>query len=650
LNEFSPGERGPRSVAVIAFAASQRGWPEAHPDLRAVYSRQVPALLVDWLDGCADLAPGLAVFTVPLPPSREALAWVMPERMLEPSELMADEQHLPDAEVLVDGNVHRRGGELEIQVRVIQADTALVLAELEEVCAPRAVVPTTLALARGVAAALDRMLPPVGARMALLAAEDRAVDLYMLGRDLDLALRSGVEPGTELRPAGLIGRALALSPRFGPAADLLLDWAHYAMPGEADAEMAAEVVHGLERATANAEADPRLWSALGLLRARWAADPDESMVHVQEAIAHGGDSVWLRMAAAESLLALGRQEEARHHLSTAAASCPDDPLMLDRVAALLGNSGDVEGATALWRRGAELAPWDGRFFAQLGRAANARGDHDRAWEYYWRALLAADLPVHVLAYMRDQARVSEVPERLRERALRLQLPDSAPASVWLDLGELCLALGERGAAPERLRQALQRADDEDTQTRICGALLEAERPGARDRIQSLLDRGVEQDPRAALKELDGFLTVAQQFWPVWFLKGLAEQRLEQAEAALLSITRAVELAPRQVAPWRVRAGLLLAAGRGAEAEDALRRVVALLPRDLRARVDLALLLRRVGRGEEALAELEAALRIDPGARRLRWLCFRLRLRVRLSRKWRQLRLRLWHARRGRSGE
>lgn len=620
----------PETVAVLAFAAPLEGWPKNHTEDRAAYSRQIPALIVDWLDASTDLSPGLAILTKPLPHTLGSLAWVLPERMLEPDELVNESEALPRADILIDGKIRREGRDLEIHVRVMRPDSGLVLTELEARCRLRGVVPATRELAQRVVGALSRSPLKSQDSTALFAASDRAADLYMLGRDLELAFRSGVDPGTGRSPAGSVGRALELSPRFEPAVELLLEWARFAGAEDGDPTHAEQVLLGLERATANAEADPRLWAARGLLAARWTRDPEHAITVINEALDHGGDSLALRIEIAERLVEQGRLPAARGHLLRAADRCQNDPRLLDEVGVMLGNAGAIARASELWRRGAELAPWEGSFFAQLGRAAAIRGDHDEAWRYYGQALVAADLPAQIFDYVRELARTTAVPTVVRERVADLKLGAQAELSTQLELGELCVTIGQEDRARELFLAALERSEDEDEEAEVRArrGLLEAARPGSGERIQELVSGGgLAADPRRARDEILGMIAAEPDFWPLWLLRGLSERHLGAIDQAIASLRRAVELAPRQVGPIRALGRTLLRHKRPVEAVDSLRRASVLVPRDAGLRVELARALFLANRADEAALELDAAARIAP----LRWSGLWLRLGLSLHR-------------------
>ncbi len=619
--EPPPGEL---SVAVLAFAALPRGWPSQFPDHRAAYSRQVPAMLVDWLDLGSEMFANLAVFTTPLPHSQGAHAWVQPERLLDPDELLGEVEELPDADVIVDGEISRQGERLRISVRVSLAEGAMVLDTFAETCDLRAVIPATARLARRIADLLGRDLEPIDLPQSHVAADSHAVTLFLLARDLELARDSGVEPGTGMSAAGLLGGAVALAPRFAPAVELLLAWVARALADD-EGERAERVLLGLERATANVDADPRLWTARGLLAARRATDAEHAVALINEALDHGGDSVPLRIEVSERLIELERPREARRHLLRAAEDCPDDPTLIDRVAVLLGNVGALEQAVDLWRRGAELAPWDGTFFAQLGRAAQERGAVDQAWAYYAGALRAADLPHHTFRYLAGLASEHPAPPAVVEQIEALSLTDDVPALGWAELGDLCLVVGLRARAIEVLERGLARASGEALMTRIRRSLLEARSPGSGASIEEAARTLLERDPRLAIRSIDAALSVESGFWPAWHLKGVALRRLGDWEEAAEAFEMAVELAPAQAAPVRGLGQVQLRLGRTVEAVETLRRAVVLDPRDARIRVMLASALLVAGRDAEARDELEGALRLDPGLRGARSLRRRLRL-------------------------
>ncbi len=622
------------SVAVLPFAAPPDGWPIEGLDHRAAYARQVPAMLADWLDHASGLFSNLAVFTTPLPHSHGAVVWVLPERLLETEDLLAEGEELPDADMIVDGELARRGGELEIRVRVRYAESAMIVETFEARCEFRSVIVATMLLARRIAKVLGGEMADLDAPQSHLAADSQTIDLYVLARDIELARQSGVDPGTGVSAAGLLGGAIAVSPRFSPAVDLLLGWVARAMSDDevGDGEPADRVLLGLERATGNAEADPRLWTARGLLSARRASDGEHAVALINEALDHGGDSVPLRIEISERLVELGRPREAKRHLLRAADDCPDDPTLIDRVGVLLGNVGAIDRACQLWRRGAALAPWEGTFFAQLGRAAQDRGEFEEAWAYYASALLAADLPFHVFRYVANLARRSEVPAFVRERIESLELSPSTPAEGWTELGELCLAAGLTDRAIGFLEKALVHSPSDELETRIKRNLLEARSPGMLSKVEQLTKTALRRDPRRAIAELDEAIRAEAGFWPAWHLKGVALRHAGAWEEAADAFEMATKLAPRQAAVFRGLGHARLRLGRTLEAVEALRRAVVLDPRSAKVRVMLARALLETGREAEARDELGVALRIDPTLAKARGLRRRFRWRA-FSRWW-----------------
>ena len=445
----------------------------------------------------------------------------------------------------------------------------------------------------------------------------------MVARDIELARQSGVDPGTGVSAAGLLGGAVAMCPRFAPAVDLLLAWVARSMSDddgrEWDGERADRVLLGLERATGNAEADPRLWTARGLLSARRALDGEHAVALINEALDHGGDSVPLRIEISERLVELGRPREAKRHLLRAADDCPDDPTLIDRVGVLLGNVGAIDRACQLWRRGAALAPWEGTFFAQLGRAAQDRGEFEEAWAYYAGALRAADLPYHVFRYVANLARRSDVPAFVRERIAGLDLAPSTPVEGWTELGELCLAAGLSDRAIDLLEKALARSPSDELGTRIRRNLLEARSPGMLSRVERLTRRALKRDPRAAIAELDEAIRTEAGFWPAWHLKGVALRYAGRWEEAADAFEMATKLAPRQAGAFRGLGHARQRLGRALGAVEALRRAVVLDPRNAKVRVLLARALLDAGREVEARDELGVALRIEPGLAKARGL-------------------------------
>ena len=113
-----------------------------------------------------------------------------------------------------------------------------------------------------------------------------------------------------------------------------------------------------------------------------------------------------------------------------------------------------------------------------------------------------------------------------------------------------------------------------------------------------IEHSLESEPRSA---------------DAWCNLGLVFQAQGRYDKALSALNEALRHQPRNPAILNNRVGLLLAAGRVADAEATARRALVLAPNDATTHYHMALCQQAQGRNDEALASVERALRADPNA-------------------------------------
>jgi len=459
---------------------------------------------------------------------------------------------------------------------------------------------------------------------------DRAARLAMFGRrwpDAERAARRWIELDGEARDAReVLARALLLQGNdAGAAAEYVAlvgmvaasdgsEAAETTADGSGDAPppTRAEVLRGLfgtlgeedpARAAvvmqALAEAYPEEAEAhLGVARLALAANDREAALEaVERALARDAGNADGQLIRARVLLASGRADDAFDGLDTAVEANADDvPLRLGR-ARLLAEAGRSEDALAEFERLHELAPDDGDVLLTIGLLALEAGRVDPARRYL-ESLLAsgahADQANFYLARIDDDAdaRASAIDryeavgpgplyadariraaellalggdlqigrERLESLAAEIPDPSLAPRLLVAESRMLQQA-GESAAAVDVLSGGLERFPEDPNL--LYARALAADGAGDPDTLERDLARLIEMEPdnAHALNALGYHLADA-------------DRRLDEAATYL---EKAVALEPDDAAILDSLGWLRYRQGELAEAEELLRRALALYP-------------------------------------------------------------------------
>lgn len=275
--------------------------------------------------------------------------------------------------------------------------------------------------------------------------------------------------------------------------------------------------------------------------------------------------------------------------SPAAAQGADLDALLSR-ALVLHQSGDLEGAAALYVQILRAAPEAARLRSNLGAAYAGLGRYDEAIEEYRKALTAEDDP----AIRRNLALALQKAGRPQEAAAESRLlleRDPANRDALLTLADSLLRLGDAKGAVAALQPAAAAAPDDKAVAYLLGtALLEQ---GKTDDAQAVMDR-VFRDDSPEAHVLLGSMYSRRQEWK----KAVAELGKARAANPALPLVNFLygEAVMKESNDWE-----------GAKA--AFRAELALNPSHFEANLLLGTLLREEGRHEEALLHLQQAARV-----------------------------------------
>jgi tetratricopeptide (TPR) repeat protein len=146
------------------------------------------------------------------------------------------------------------------------------------------------------------------------------------------------------------------------------------------------------------------------------------------------------LALAQAYLGRHKPDRAREAMARAEAEAPRDPMVLESLAELYEQAGDLDAAAATYERAIELAPDSAALRARLGAIYHQRADSERAREAYEQAAQIDDQdPVVLVELARLRMAEAQAPEAI-ELLQRVVKQKPLHAEAHLLLGHAYLSL------------------------------------------------------------------------------------------------------------------------------------------------------------------------------------------------------------------
>lgn len=294
---------------------------------------------------------------------------------------------------------------------------------------------------------------------------------------------------------------------------------------------------------------------------------------------------------------------------------------------------DKDRALALYTRAAELNDRDARIWLAIGRASTTAAAARTAYE---RALALAPPRRVQRAALRELLAVGDGVAQLDSIYARLIALDPRDGELWLDRADLLASHGMFAPAIEAYTAALRllRANPERRLHALAGR--GRARHGAGDATGALADyhTALARSPRGHYLAADlvdriievhterdtlpALLRRLHRTWPPrkrghleWTTLARLHEATGDLDAAIAALERAIARAAGELTTQRALADLLERAGRHEELLAALAAMSRSHARNAAVRHELAERYMKLGRFELAIAEYEAALRLDP---------------------------------------
>ncbi len=326
----------------------------------------------------------------------------------------------------------------------------------------------------------------------------------------------------------------------------------------------------------------------------WKSEPEESLAHLTQAVRLDPQSVSIHFSRAWMLQRLGRMTESLADLEAANRLAPDNAHILDLMGlAHLALEQPAEAEKAL-RQALAKAPDNPEVVLHLGRALMALDREDEAqvlMDRYRKLRPPAQPGVRPRSGMIELATLPAPEQRKREiehfRQMASEHPDRP--THQLHLASLLLADNQKEEALRQFRMLLGLNANAETWEEAGTVLL---RSGEYALAREFLERAAATKPAARLD-----LAIA-----VYYVNGPAQA------LALLEKLPPPELTGDALL---LKADILHAVGRKAEAEETLNRGLEQAPRQPRVVQRAVLLLVRLDRKPDALHLLDEAIRTNP---------------------------------------
>jgi tetratricopeptide (TPR) repeat protein len=353
-----------------------------------------------------------------------------------------------------------------------------------------------------------------------------------------------------------------------------------------------------------------------------AARLDEAIAGYRRALELDAGLTAARVNLGKALAEKGLFGEAKELLLAVSKDTLDDAEAHYNLGVVLLREGNASGAVKAFERALAISPRHAQALNNLGVAFDALADPKRALDAFRRATQAD--PTFAEAFFNlgmsclKLDRPAEATKAF-ERALKLEPSSSGP---YVQLGTLYLKQGKRDRAVEAFKKALEAADAIERDGAGFKALrrrneMRRTTDAYRGLALAYLQLGRVDEAVLAQRDFDG--AVAQLQKRLELEPGI-EARLDLARAyAKKRVAKQAEPLYREVLKEEpqnraARLGLIdlfSAQGRFADAEVALKELLATDPDDAEALMRLGLMKSRMQRPNEALEPLERAARLNP---------------------------------------
>lgn len=290
----------------------------------------------------------------------------------------------------------------------------------------------------------------------------------------------------------------------------------------------------------------------------------------------------------------GRIGEAVKLLAAHLDKTPGDALGWNLLGIARAETGDTSGTDAAFERALRLQPTDPTFHENYGVALLRRNETERALEQLDAAIAGNAKSLRALSAAAFAAEGSGQTERslaylVRAKALA---PDSVP--LLTQFGRVCLQRDLGQDALEALRKAHGLAPDDNQVLYLLAA--------AHITVEKYAD---------AFALLQTYLTRVQNNPTAYHSMGWLQVKLGRSAEARAPFERALELAPKFVAPLLELAELDIKDGETERARTRLDRVLALEPKSARGHLLAGDLARDAGDAAAARRAYETSIEIDP---------------------------------------